>query len=212
MIHAFAYVDAQATIAAGRLFTIHHDCTINVAPSLSTLFWNIRGVQNETVKYPKSMSLPYVIVAPWDTSARPEDDRLRPLGYPGAELIVMCFSIDKRSTLSALADRWLPEVLFHFETPPPIVIVGCKGDLRHLPPSTDSQTGPPESQKRERQQNDVSIDEAITMARRIGAQGYIECSALTGKGVDETLQTLAFLSLSVEPPTRDKGDDTCIMT
>jgi Ras family protein A len=86
----------------------------------------------------------------WDTAGQEHYDRLRPLSYPKANVILMGFSIDSPDSLDnvfekvrwailtrcAMANRlyvahqWISEVK-HFCKDVPILLVGTKKDLRY---------------------------------------------------------------------------------
>jgi len=51
-----------------------------------------------------------VELALWDTAGQEDYDRLRPLSYPDADVILMCFSIDSPDSLENVAEKWTPEV------------------------------------------------------------------------------------------------------
>ncbi|XP_062380126.1 uncharacterized protein LOC134068494 [Sardina pilchardus] len=65
-----------------------------------------------------------VELALWDTAGQKDYDRLRPLSYPGTDVILMCFSIDSQNSLKSIPDKWAPEVK-HFCPTPPIVLAGA---------------------------------------------------------------------------------------
>ena len=69
----------------------------------------------------------------WDTSKSllfhtfmdEHEDRLRPLSYSDADVILMCFSVESPDSLDNISEKWLPEVQ-HFCPHVPIVLVGNK--------------------------------------------------------------------------------------
>lgn len=71
-------------------------------------------------------------LALWDTAGQEDYDRLRPLSYPDADVVLICFSIDKPETLESVAEKWNPEVS-HFCEGVPKILVGLKTDLRNDP-------------------------------------------------------------------------------
>ncbi|KAK6201334.1 GTP-binding protein [Scheffersomyces amazonensis] len=93
-------------------------------------------------------------LALWDTAGQEEYDRLRPLSYPNADIILICFALNNMISLQNVKDIWYPEVN-HFCPGIPILLVGTKSDLI----------------------SDVNADLAIQVATEIGAIGFIECSA-----------------------------------
>ena len=71
-------------------------------------------------------------IALWDTAGQEEYDRLRPLSYPGANIVLICFSVDEPVSLSNIPIKWVPEVR-HYCPQLPYVLVACKTDLRNDP-------------------------------------------------------------------------------
>ncbi|KAH7907549.1 P-loop containing nucleoside triphosphate hydrolase protein [Hygrophoropsis aurantiaca] len=118
-------------------------------------------------------------LALWDTAGQEDYDRLRPLSYPDSHVILICFSVDTPDSLENVEEKWVSEVL-HFCSGLPILLVGCKKDLRHDPRVL-------EELRRARQQP-VTPEQGMAVAQRIGAKHYLECSAWTGEGVREVFQ------------------------
>lgn len=116
----------------------------------------------------------------WDTAGPEDYDRLRPLSYPDTNVFLICFSVHSRSSFENVGTKWKPEVSHHVPLAP-IVLVGCKSDLRN-----DSQI----IRRVEAGEMDmVSAVEAQSKARQIGAVTYRECSALTQDGLKEVFDT-----------------------
>ncbi|GLB39621.1 putative small GTPase superfamily, Rho family protein [Lyophyllum shimeji] len=101
----------------------------------------------------------------WDTTTYGSggNERLRPLYYPNADVIVLCFAIDSPESLDRVEEKWFPEAA-HFAARVPIVLVGCKSDLR----GTSTQS--------------VSRETGMAVAQKIDAVKYLECSAKSGEG------------------------------
>jgi len=152
----------------------------------------------------------YVELALWDTIAREEYDRLRPLDYSGAHVILICFTVDSPDSLynvegkvrqredfqfsfatlverqlkTCLSFQWISEVM-HFCAGLPIILVCCKKDLRcdHRVVDELMNSG----------QRPVSLEEGMAVAEKIGARHYLECSAKSGEGVREVFRHAARL-------------------
>src|SRR6266498_4775287 len=71
-----------------------------------------------------------VELALWDTAGQEDYDRLRPLSYPDAHVILICFSVDSIDSLENVETKWYPEVK-SFCPNLPIILVGNKTDLRN---------------------------------------------------------------------------------
>jgi Ras family protein A len=134
-----------------------------------------------------------VELALWDTAGQEDYDRLRPLSYPDSNVILICFSVDSPDSLDNVLEKWISEVL-HFCQGVPIILVGCKSDLRNDPKTIE--------ELRQHQLQPVSTSEGESVAQKIGAQGYLECSARTGAGVREVFEAATRASLK----TKEKKD------
>lgn len=108
-----------------------------------------------------------VILSIWDTAGQEDYDRVRVLSYEGTDLLLVCFSLNSKTSLESVSGRWKEEV-DHFCKGVPKILIGMKADLRK---KTDS--------------NLITWEKAIEIANYIGAKSYIECSAYSGDNVDE---------------------------
>lgn len=133
-----------------------------------------------------------VELALWDTAGQEDYDRLRPLSYPDSHVVVICFSVDSPNSFENIETKWISEVIYHCKDIP-IILVGCKTDLRRDPRTVDS--------LKAMSQRPVTSNEGSALAQRIGARDYMECSARTGEGVREAFQAAARASLTVRPKT-----------
>lgn len=118
-------------------------------------------------------------------------DRHRPNFYPDTDVVLICFSIESRSTLKSVQTNWAPEVKF-FCPDAHVVLVGIKKDTRN-----DSS---------EMKQELVTSQEGQAMAEQIHAFDYIECSAKSKEGVKEVFETAARAALQVK-----KGKKSCLL-
>jgi small GTP-binding protein len=116
----------------------------------------------------------------WDTAGQTDYDRLRPLAYPNSDVILCCFSIAEPTSLENVREKWVAE-LDHYAATVPRVLVGTKLDLR-----TSSS------------QRFVSRKQGELMAATIGAVQYLECSALTMRGVKDVFEAAIMAVLHPE--------------
>jgi len=110
----------------------------------------------------------------WDTAGQEDYDRLRPLSYPGADVVLLCFSTISQASHDAIKEKWAPEI-HHFIPNIPHLLVGTKIDLR------EEKHPDPNSGKFE----PISFEQGQKMANEINAVKYMEVSSKTGKGVQE---------------------------
>ncbi|TVY84237.1 GTP-binding protein rho2 [Lachnellula suecica] len=134
-----------------------------------------------------------VQLALWDTAGQEDYERLRPLAYSKAHVILIGFSIDTPDSLDNVKHKWVEEAN---ERCPgvPIILVGLKKDLREDPVAIE--------EVRKRSQRFVGTREATDIANDIGARKYLECSSLTGEGVDDVFEAATRAALL----TFEKGE------
>ncbi|MEE6513348.1 hypothetical protein FKM82_020921, partial [Ascaphus truei] len=126
----------------------------------------------------------------WDTAGQEDYDRLRTLSYPDTNVILMCFSIASPDSLINITEKWTPEVK-RFYPNVPIILVGNKKDLRNDEQNRSAVLSVP--------QEPVKPEEGRDMANRIGAFGYMECSAKMKDGVREVFEMAARAALQSRP-------------
>jgi len=132
----------------------------------------------------------HVELALWDTAGQEDYDRLRPLSYPDSHVILICFAVDSPDSLDNVQEKWISEVM-HFCAGLPIILVGCKKDLRRDPRVV--------AEPRKTSQRPVTPEEGMAVASKIGAKHYLECSARTGEGVREVFQYATRAALLSRP-------------
>lgn len=63
----------------------------------------------------------------WDTAGQEAYDKLRPLSYADAHVVLLVFSITSQTTLNNVLAKWHPEIK-HYCKKTPIILVGNKTD------------------------------------------------------------------------------------
>lgn len=119
-------------------------------------------------------------LALWDTAGQEEYDRLRVLSYPEVNILLVCFGIDSPTSLENVIDKWLPEVS-HFCPDIPILLVGLKLDLR-----TEISA---QEYLHAKNIKCITKEQGESVAKKIGARGYLECSARMSWGVSNIFTT-----------------------
>jgi Ras-related C3 botulinum toxin substrate 1 len=136
----------------------------------------------------------------WDTAGQEEYDRLRPLSYPGADIVLLCFSTVSQASYDAIRDKWAPEVN-HYIPEVPHILVGTKIDLR------EAQHPDPNSGKFE----PITAEMGQSMAKQIKAAKYLEVSSKTRQGLEDVFNQAIDLVLEmrgVPPKGEIAGSDT----
>nr|XP_012803853.2 rho-related GTP-binding protein RhoD [Jaculus jaculus] len=123
----------------------------------------------------------------WDTAGQDDYDRLRPLFYPDASVLLLCFDVTSPNSFDNVSNRWYPEVT-HFCKGVPIIVVGCKTDLRKDKVLVNK--------LRKNGLEPVTYHRGQDMARSVGAVAYLECSARLHNNVQAVFQEAAEVALS----------------
>jgi len=135
----------------------------------------------------------------WDTAGQEDYDRLRPLSYPGADVVLLCFSLVNRLSYDAIREKWYPEVN-HYVPQIPHILVGTKVDLR------ETETADPHTTE----YDPIPTKEGQEMADQIKAARYLEVSAKTRKGLDKVFEVAVSLvqeARGVVQPDKDSESD-----
>jgi len=132
----------------------------------------------------------------WDTAGQEDYDRLRPLSYPQTDVFLIAFSIISPHSFDNVKSKWWPEVQHH-ALGVPIILVGTKSDLRN------DQTMI--SQLQAKGLHVIGADEAKNRANEIGANKYLECSALTQEGLKTVFDEAIRAALTKPAPPKKGG-------
>ncbi|KAB0407351.1 hypothetical protein E2I00_001558 [Balaenoptera physalus] len=117
----------------------------------------------------------------------PQEDynQLRPLSYPNTDVFLICFSVVNPASYHNVQEEWVPELkdcMPHV----PYVLIGTQIDLRDDPKTL--------ARLLYMKEKPLTYEHGVKLAKAIGAQCYLECSALTQKGLkavfDEAILTI----------------------
>jgi len=110
----------------------------------------------------------------WDTAGQEDYDKLRPLSYPQTDVFLVCFSVVSPSSFDNVRQKWTVELNLHGPKVPKLLI-GTKVDLREDADVLEKLAS--------KKQSAISEAQGESLCREIGARRYMECSALTQKGL-----------------------------
>lgn len=125
----------------------------------------------------------------YDTSGQEDYERLRPLAYVRAHVVLLCFRADEPTleTKEGILRRWSPEIR---RTCPdaPVVLVGLKceeGDVgEEKTEEVGTEKGEGEGEEKEEEHEFVPL----SITADIGAPKYFFCDPESGFGVDELFE------------------------
>ncbi|THD24660.1 Cell division control protein 42 [Fasciola hepatica] len=136
----------------------------------------------------------------FDTAGQEDYDRLRPLSYPQTDVFLVCFSVVNPSSYENVKEKWVPEVRHHCPKVP-FLLVGTQVDLRDDGATINS--------LRNNKQKVMSLADGERLARDVKAVKYVECSALTQKGLKNVLDEAILAAL--DPPKETSSKRCCVL-
>ncbi|KAI5148963.1 hypothetical protein ENBRE01_0640 [Enteropsectra breve] len=117
-----------------------------------------------------------ISIALWDTAGQEDYDTIRPLSYQETDLVLLCYTIENKNNLDNISSKWLMEIKNYCPTAG-YFLVGLKEDLRY-----DEEV---------EKENLITEEEGQEWANKINAIKFIECSARTGKNVEQVFNEAA---------------------
>lgn len=114
----------------------------------------------------------------FDTAGQEDYDRLRPLSYPQTDVFLVCFSVVSPASFENVKEKWFPEVHHHCPGVP-CLIVGTQVDLR----DSEGDRNKTLEKLATTRQRPITTEQGERLARELGAVKYVECSALTQRGL-----------------------------
>ncbi|ODV58764.1 Rho family GTPase CDC42 [Ascoidea rubescens DSM 1968] len=142
---------------------------------------------------------PYTIGL-FDTAGQEDYDRLRPLSYPSTDVFLVCFSVISPPSFENVKEKWFPEVHHHCPGVPRL-IVGTQIDLRDDPLIKE--------RLQKQRLSAITFETGSRLAKELGAVKYVECSALTQKGLKNVFDEAIVAAL--EPPMIKKSKKCTIL-
>ena len=107
-----------------------------------------------------------------------ENYMLRVAMYMGADVTLLCYSVDCQKSFANISNKWFPEVKSHCPKTP-VILVG----LRRNDETEQS------SHKLHENRPVVTVNSGKKLRSAIGASDFMECSALKGEGVEDVLES-----------------------
>uniref|UniRef100_A0A2K5C393 Cell division control protein 42 homolog n=1 Tax=Aotus nancymaae TaxID=37293 RepID=A0A2K5C393_AOTNA len=125
----------------------------------------------------------------FDAAEQEDYDRLRLLSYPQTDVFLVCLSVVAPSSFENVKEKWVPEITHHcLKTP--FLLAGTQIDLRDDPSTVEKLA--------KNKQKPVTPGTAEKLAPDLKAVKYVECSALTQKGLRNVFDEAILAAL--EPP------------
>ncbi|CAB1436915.1 unnamed protein product [Pleuronectes platessa] len=140
----------------------------------------------------------------WDTGGNDNFRQIRPRSYQQADVVLICYSVANPNSLANVQHKWMAEVRENLPRVP-VLVVATQTDLR--------ETGAHRS-------GCISAAEGRRMAQEVHAKGYLECSSLSNRGVQQVFEYAVrtavnqpqVLFQSSDRPQRDSDKDDLRLT
>ncbi|KAG8146053.1 hypothetical protein E2320_012462 [Naja naja] len=144
-----------------------------------------------------------VVLHLYDTAGQEDYDRLRPLSYQNTHVVLICYDVMNPFSFDNVLIKWIQEVS-HFCRGIPILLVGCKTDLRkdkeHL------------KKLRSAQQEPITYKQGEEACCQIGASMYLECSAKFRENVEPIFSEAARVALNaIKKAKRQNKSRPCVL-
>ncbi|CAL8331585.1 unnamed protein product [Merluccius merluccius] len=105
----------------------------------------------------------------WDTAGDDTFQQIRPMSYQQADVVLLCFSVANPGSLASVQRKWMAEVRQHLPLVP-VLVVGTQTDQRDARVMC------------------ISAGDGRRVAHEVRAKGYLECSALGNRGVQQVFE------------------------
>lgn len=112
-----------------------------------------------------------------DNAGQHDYESMRTFTYKDSEVLVLCYSVVDRTSIESIKDFWVPEVS-HCRRRKPIILVATQTDLR----KGDNK-------------DSISTDEGAKLAKDIGADTFVECTAYDKDSVNHVFEVMTTAGL-----------------
>ncbi|XP_072319060.1 rho-related GTP-binding protein RhoH [Eucyclogobius newberryi] len=108
----------------------------------------------------------------WDTAGAENFRHIRPRSYQQADVVLICYSVANPNSLASVLHKWIVEIREYLPRVP-VLVVATQTDLREM----GAHRG-----------NCIMPTEGKQVAHDIHAKGYLECSSLCNRGVQQVFE------------------------
>ncbi|XP_074519389.1 rho-related GTP-binding protein RhoH [Halichoeres trimaculatus] len=108
----------------------------------------------------------------WDTAGNDNFRSIRPRSYQQADVVLICFSVANPNSLASVQHKWINEVRENLPRVP-VLVVATQTDQRETGAHRGACISPAEGRQ---------------VAQEVHAKGYLECSSLSNRGVQQVFE------------------------
>ncbi|KAG9467881.1 rho-related GTP-binding protein RhoH [Eleutherodactylus coqui] len=108
----------------------------------------------------------------WDTAGNDAFRTIRPISFQHADIVLVCFSVANHASFLNVRNKWIAEVKQNLPRVP-VLVVAMQTDQREL---------------NHLRVPCISSADGKQLAQDVRAKGYLECSALINRGVQQVFE------------------------
>uniref|UniRef100_A0AAY5K4U4 Rho-related GTP-binding protein RhoH n=1 Tax=Esox lucius TaxID=8010 RepID=A0AAY5K4U4_ESOLU len=108
----------------------------------------------------------------WDTAGNDMFRQIRPMSYQQADVILVCYSVANHASFASVRQKWIGEIRENLPRVP-VLVVATQTDQREAGSHRSSC---------------LSAAEGKRLAQDVRAKGYLECSSLSNRGVQQVFE------------------------
>ncbi|KAH3761157.1 Rho GTPase [Pelomyxa schiedti] len=135
-----------------------------------------------------------------DTSGTEEYPRLKEQNYVDTAVLLILFSVACPKSFESVSNVWHPDIK-KFCPGAPYILVGTQTERRDDPAARVPTAAPPDGV--------ISYEQGVAKAKEIDAVTYMECSALTQKGIKEVFDAAARCVMPTHGATTSQEPPHC---
>uniref|UniRef100_A0A8C5NHU2 Rho-related GTP-binding protein RhoH n=1 Tax=Gouania willdenowi TaxID=441366 RepID=A0A8C5NHU2_GOUWI len=108
----------------------------------------------------------------WDTAGNDNFRQIRPRSYQQADVVLICYSVANPNSLANAQEKWIAEVRQNLPKVP-VLLVATQTDQREMGVHRNGC---------------ISAEHGKHVAHEMHAKGYVECSSLSNRGVQQVFE------------------------
>eukprot|EP00800_Vazella_pourtalesii_P011539 TRINITY_DN2777_c2_g1_i1.p1 TRINITY_DN2777_c2_g1~~TRINITY_DN2777_c2_g1_i1.p1 ORF type:complete len:203 (+),score=24.38 TRINITY_DN2777_c2_g1_i1:331-939(+) len=143
----------------------------------------------------------------FDTASHENYDKLRPMSYSQANIVLICYSVVKPSSFRSITEKWVPELHF-FANKTPFILVGTQTDLRSEMEINLNSNSPAKFERHDTVSRKQGKKLSKELSKYCNCIGHVECSALTQQGL-KTVFDEVIRSATSRSKDKMKGKGKC---
>ena len=118
------------------------------------------------------------------------------------DVFLVCYSVANPTSFDNAKEKWIPEIR-HYNPKTPFILVGTQEDLREDPSTIE--------QLKRMKHAPVTREQGLKLAKNVRAARFVECSALTQKGLKNVFDEAIITVVNKDYENGDKKARRCTL-